>query len=392
MRYFDDYEQHYKNDKVRLCLRRTTDEVMSSWEISNFLSNFSSYYYRIELLDSIRMALEYGINPRNIIIFDESFKLNRKYTKLNQIKLIDDLNYLYYIGKPISLFPNDNIKYVYLLFKYFRLLNEFFYQIRVRRLPSNTLSDYYELFNTQGIKTSFEELFGIASNIVSKSKKKHREKLNRIQADCYNELNNYMGDSIRIKSVFEQLGDGTSIAEISSDYDDILTEYFDRFFDSLIRIPRPVVCVFIEDEEVIEILSRAHINVNERNSSFLDVEEISHNSPLKALIQGGASIYSTIKDEQRKNEIHELEKRKMELEIANLETEAEILALEKVNKQLEIRYKFIEMNRLREDSIKNIDNSYVRSKMLEAYSKVQDNNKRLLNTNQIIVDYENTTV
>ena len=107
---FNDYE--YKDTKIRikLKLKQIKEKKLNPWEISSFLNKFNTYYYKAELLNTIAIALNQGIKPENIIILNQSFKLNQQYTKLDFISTTDgDLAYLYYIGLPVSLFPDKNI-------------------------------------------------------------------------------------------------------------------------------------------------------------------------------------------------------------------------------------------------------------------------------------------
>ncbi|PKM56617.1 MAG: hypothetical protein CVU98_10310 [Firmicutes bacterium HGW-Firmicutes-3] len=377
-----------KNDdiKVRICLRRDTEEVMSAWEISNFIANFNSYYYRIELLDSINNAITNGIDPSNIFILDESFKLNKSYDKLSHLDIEKDLKYLYYIGKPISLFPNNNIKSIYLLFKYFRLINELLFDARVKRLKKDYLSYLFEESRNNALGDTMQKLFNSVTSSINRNDNSSKQRLVRLNNSFTKEWELYERDMISKNQIIEILADDHT-KNIPNDYDEILNRHFESFFRYLIRVPRPVICVYYEEDNAIEVLSREHINVNERNNSFLDVQEISHKSPLKALIDGGLGLYSTLNDEKRKKELHELEKRKLVLEVENLEKDSQIKNMDLMMKELQIRQLMNQIHNQRVDSMKSIDNPYVRRKMIETYDKVQVNSRNLLSVNSIDVDY-----
>ncbi|MFW3441990.1 hypothetical protein ACN9J6_10705, partial [Aliarcobacter butzleri] len=122
---FDDYKYKRIDKKIEFTLKQEVEKKLSPWELSSFINNFNTYYYKNELLNTIAIALNNGISAENIIIFDESFKLNRIYNKFVNISLKDkNIKYLYTLGKPVSLFPNENIFIINLIFKYFRNINE----------------------------------------------------------------------------------------------------------------------------------------------------------------------------------------------------------------------------------------------------------------------------
>lgn len=128
---FDDYEYKNTDKRIRLAIKQTREKELSPWEISNFVSNFNTYYYQSEVINTIAIALSNKIAPEDIIIFDESFKLNQLHSKLFYLSTEDeDLKNLYHIGNPVSLFPSEEFYVMNLLFRYFRKLNEFLYKIK----------------------------------------------------------------------------------------------------------------------------------------------------------------------------------------------------------------------------------------------------------------------
>lgn len=254
MRLFNDYEDYDDSLKVRLCFKRKTSEIMSSWEISNFLSNFSSYYYKLEIIDSVVKALKKGINPQDIFILDESFKLNRTYKKLNHLNLDKEIKELYYIGKPVCIYPNQFIFNINVLFKYFRKYNEYLASIKLKRISTDMLSYFYDLSIDRDIKISLDELHML---ITKQVQKKYKDKnFNNIKESYIKEISNYQKDSISLSSVEELLEKPLSNLEEPNDFERLVIAYYDRFFNFLVRIPRPVVCVYFKNKNVIEVNHR----------------------------------------------------------------------------------------------------------------------------------------
>lgn len=84
MKYFDDYD--YKiNLKFEFSFKQRKDEKILPWEIASFVNEYNTIYYKSVLLDSISSALLHGNSPENILIFDGSLPLNKKYSDLDLI-------------------------------------------------------------------------------------------------------------------------------------------------------------------------------------------------------------------------------------------------------------------------------------------------------------------
>lgn len=47
---------------------KKTVTVLSSWEVSYFINQLGSQYYKLELLNSISLAINQGLVPQNIFV------------------------------------------------------------------------------------------------------------------------------------------------------------------------------------------------------------------------------------------------------------------------------------------------------------------------------------
>lgn len=111
-----------------------------------------------------------------------------------------------------------------------------------------------------------------------------------------------------------------------------------------------------------------------------------------AEIESGCQILALRKEEKRKEELHELEKRKMELEIAKLEKENKLMEQEEVkneldmlNKSIELKTRLDSMAETEENSgIKSMASSYANRQLCMVYNKVQNGYKEVLKTNKFI--------
>ena len=59
--------------KLDIVFRKNSDELMTSWEIGNFLEKFGSYYYKISVIEELKTKLEIGIRPNDVFIMSNSF-------------------------------------------------------------------------------------------------------------------------------------------------------------------------------------------------------------------------------------------------------------------------------------------------------------------------------
>jgi len=85
--FFDEYQ--YKDNSIRIKIEYCRDEEtrLNPWEITNFVSRVSTYIYKIEILNTIALAINSGIDVKNIFILDKAYKLNYNYRKFSEINL-----------------------------------------------------------------------------------------------------------------------------------------------------------------------------------------------------------------------------------------------------------------------------------------------------------------
>lgn len=84
---FDEYEYKNNNQRIRIRFSRDSEERLNPWEITNFVSRVSTYMYKIEILNTIALAINHGIEKKNIFVLDKAYKLNGKYKDFSEIDL-----------------------------------------------------------------------------------------------------------------------------------------------------------------------------------------------------------------------------------------------------------------------------------------------------------------
>ncbi|MCT7502007.1 hypothetical protein N5S92_08380 [Aliarcobacter cryaerophilus] len=391
---FDDYKYKKIDKKLQFTLKQETEKNMSPWELSSFINNFNNYYYKNEILNTIAIALNKNISPENILIFDESFKLNRIYGKLKNISLKNsDLKYLYTLGKPVSLFPNQDIFILNLLFKYFRNINEFLYQKFHKSLSSNEIYIYYNVYKQSDFNSLIINLQQGVNKILSKKKANNKDiikNLNNIFLNLKEDFNIFTQNQNVINNLTSNLKNKNfDLSTLDSD-NVIYKKYFLRFSTLINVIQRPVVAIYDEQTQSIDILCRAHINKNERNAVTLDLKSLTRNSPITGIFNSGLHAITTITNENRLNDIHkynieikELEIIKQQKEIEKLEADLEIKKIQILREKIAVikaLNEFVNSDEI--NAIRMMENPYLKNQINELSEEVHNKTKQLLYNNK----------
>lgn len=161
MQYFDDYDYKAKNI-FAFGFKQKFDEKILPWEVASFVNGYNTIYYKQDLLNSISSALEQGANAKDIIIFDGSLPLNKKYSELNLINEFYSAKYFYNLGKPYSLHPNKKTYQINFLYEIFSEINKLLHFEKFRPLTTNYLIDSLELYESESFERAFEYIKTIA--------------------------------------------------------------------------------------------------------------------------------------------------------------------------------------------------------------------------------------
>ncbi|MCU5063565.1 hypothetical protein OB986_20295 [Bacillus cereus] len=326
--------------KLRITLKRNKDELLSPWQISNFISTISSHYYKNELLNTISLALKEGIEPENIFIFNNSFNLYNSYANLDIIDLndINGVKEFYHLGNPISLFPNEFLIKINIIFGYFRKANEILHRYNLSRMNKDILGDFitdikhYE--NT--IERVLDEIHNNAVEVIDSSKNKDfnikqiKNSLSTSRRKYVNDYDEFLKEQINLEILINDVKSNI-ISSFKKDekYGHLEREYFSNFFGKLNDLKRPIVAIYNKEENRIQILCSGFINSQKRDNKFLDIKEISHNSPYLICFYIGVSVVlpliPVLKSIKLKNTIEQEEEELIREELKTDEELEEIL-------------------------------------------------------------------
>jgi hypothetical protein len=389
---FDDYE--FKEPEVRIRLRFTQekDEPMYPWEIAGFLSRLNTVYYKFELLNSISSALEHGISPKDIFILDKSLPLYKRYSTLNLLNESEAAQVFYPIGLVYPLEPSSDLYSENLLSRMFAVVNSYLRKNHVQPLRLKFVAAAHNILHTHGLDAAEEYVVDLALTSAQKSVEKARdrnvEKKLITEQDIFESLTRYR------KRKYQLLDDLNFVEELSdhereqllekgksSDRKRTLLLNFFRYFD---KISRPLVCARVGNGQI-RVLGRSL--VNKREQTGLEVKEVSRNSPLSTIVEGGIAIVQAVKQEGRMNELHllDLEKKQLEIEVVKEQLRGEQLR----NDVLEIKViqefeKLAEQTDLR--SIEQLPRNFVRNRLVKAYLDESRAADRMLNQQGLTFD------
>ena len=327
-------------NRIELRLVREIPELMSSWHLAALINSISSSYYKIEILDSLSQAINRETPLEDIFVLDESFRLDSSLKKIRSLSLkTKQLNKIYRIGCPIGLFPDEDLFVVNLIFKLYRDINKLFSNIKCGRLKIEGISKAYNSFKANDFPHSIENLIEAAlghlsdklfpeidSESMTEEEKEKRKLLfesntNNLQASKASTVAEYERFiQIKEEGIFDTLSDcikNNKRVALSSEQaerfnaGEILDKYYRPFFKKLNRLSRPVVGIYDRDRDLVEIVCTEIIDASQRSDAFLDIKNISHDSPLEitlcALISLGALIYKNALETEHQKKLNKLE-------------------------------------------------------------------------------------
>lgn len=366
---FKETELKDYDTQLRVTLRRNKKDLLSPWQISNFVSTISSHYYKNELLNTISLALKEGIQPENIFIFSNSFNLYNSYSTLDVIDLNEGngVKEFYHLGTPISLFPNEFLIKLNIAFGYFRKANEILGRYDLLRInkdyllgvindiksEQNNMENILERIRLLAIKQA-----GSSENKDFNMKQLEESLLNSYQKNLknYKEFNK---EQVVIESLIRDIKNNEIYHfESGSKYGQLERKYFSQFFTKLNDLKRPIVAIYNKDKNRIQILCGSFINNTKRDNKFLDIKQISHNSPYLICFYIGVSVALPL--------IPLLKSIKLETEINNEEEE---LRREEVKTDKEIEEMLTLLAKLKDlpenKAVEEVTTKYLHEKIKE---------------------------
>lgn len=396
---FDDYKFKKTDKRINFRFVQKRDEPMYPWEIAGFLNRLNTVYYKYELLNSICSAINYGVSPKDIFVFDNSLPLYQRYATLNLMAESNAAATFYPIGRPYPLVPSDGVYRHNLLYEAFSTINSFLYAQHVGTLKIKHVADAYGVLQEHGLDEAESYIIDLAversEQSVESARKRNEKKEPLTPGDLRRCLGKYEVKKNQLLSdiLYLETLDDSGLDELATKSgrenrrrSGVLLAFF-RYFD---KTSRPLVCARV-GEGKFRVLGRAL--VNKREQTGLELKSVTRNSPVKAVIEGGIAAVQAVRQDRRAEEIHELEIKKRELEI---ETAAEKLRGQRLqNLALELDLaKKLEGVAANSDinAVNLLPPGFLKERVLKAYGVEQKSAGTLLYSQGLTLEHESITI
>lgn len=197
MKYFDDYD--YKiNIEFEFSFKQRKDEKILPWEIASFVNDYNTIYYKSDLLDSISSALLRGNSPENLIIFDGSLPLNKKYSDLDLIDESEAAKYFYKLGNPYSLLPCKRTVEIKLIYSVFSKINSFLFTKNFKPQVTFFLIEALKLLENHPKERAIDYIINAAVKNSTEHYEKYKDRQREREPLEFNEIKDILEKTINL--------------------------------------------------------------------------------------------------------------------------------------------------------------------------------------------------
>ncbi|WP_144489307.1 hypothetical protein [Bacillus thuringiensis] len=280
-------------NKYKFTLVQDKNENLKAWRVTDFVDKISYLNYKKEIMNEIQKLLDGGVKSQQIIIFDKSFSIHKQYEHIGKHSVESKIGVknLYHLGKPIPLYPNEKIYKINHIFEAFSNLYKDFNAEGVI-LNKDNLNEFIKeaMDNTAKAEICIKNL-KIYINECSKrikDKKKQEVLIDKCEKtfDKLTKKNKKINDEINEYILMEKISNGRT-SEQKDRYNTLQNKYIDKFGKLFVNNVRPIVAVFYEESNLIEILGTNFIKQNAHEEKQIDLKEVRHNSPFTICFVAG---------------------------------------------------------------------------------------------------------
>lgn len=317
--------------RIKLKLKSEQSKPLSGWELQEFIKTMNKGYSKLDLINEISKLINEGEKPENIIIIDKSYDINHTYGYLKNTDKIDlnkksMVENFYYLGTPVSMYPNKKIKEIGIVFSLYREIYTIFNRENIPGIEKDKLKEYINLDINEAITTIERDSKNIMAKLKTANKNifnATKDKLNEKISSARKELNEYTADEYK-REVFKKIND-IERKELKDEdkllYSNLERKYYNKFFKLLNEVDRPIILQYQEEDNKLKVIKKEYILNDVESENFLDFKDYSHNSPFVITIIAGVTIslilgilHKTSEDD-KKNEEKEVENKEIEDEI-----------------------------------------------------------------------------
>ena len=375
-----------KIKRVEIQLKSDNAKPLSGWQLQEFINNINKGYSKIDLINEVSRLLNEGESPENIIIINKSYEINNTYSylkKANEIDLNKDsmVEKFYNLGRPISMYPNEYIKKIELLFNLYEKLFSLFRSNKIPTISKRKLKTYINLEFYDAItllKHDAEQIIREKENIdLDKSKVIIRD-TNELVEKTVNNYKNYRNADIKIKK-FNELTN-KEFREFNDEekglFIDMEKNYYNKFFKALRDVDRPIILRYDEKNNKMSVVKKEYMLNDIESNNFLDYKDYSHNSPFVVTIIAGViitPILALLCKGIRQEKLNEKKEKELELKDEKLNDEMKNIISQLAESE--------ELNQ-----VKKVQNNFLKNKLIDADEKVKKHTETTLKQKGVMND------
>lgn len=384
------------NKIIEIELVRNEKTRINGWELSSFISKINTYSYKIALMEEIEKEIQKGVSPEDILILDNSFKINNIYEVMDKINLSSEqIVKLFYIGKPVGIVPSTYIFNLSILFEFIENMRQKYKKHGFKM--SNTkeiLARAYSFLKQNKITDTFDFVFKIMLEEVEvKNYEKAKIDYENIKKKISLKVFEFNENIQNINSVKNQISND----ETSLKTNKYTKPLFDRFSYLINHLVRPVVLVLNRETNIARVLCKGQINKRKKDADFFEYKKYEHINPdfltLGFPVVLGAGINKILNLEKDKLEKDKL-KKEIKLLDKKIETEeAKQLTEKLLQEKLKIENIIDNQNKLlrvddekvnKENAV--IINKYIQHKIDFNKDKINNNMEKLVTGNKFKIE------
>lgn len=276
----DDYRQKPRSKRLNIKLVSNKSEPLSAIDLTSILRKLSSLYYKTDLINSIAISLNQGIDFGDICIMRKPLNNSFSIANLQELNIFKQSELLYRHGFLQGLFSNKELFELTTILECFKELNYILYQNEFKTIYIRVLKVIIEEYYQKGFDDSINYLNIFPSKINQRledgNPNLHRS-LKSVLERAFKRYHDFLDDSYNIRSL-KKILENTEGRLLSPNHRKTARKYIEPFFDTINNNDFPVV--LINEKNDFRVLCHYHFKQNSfKNPLFFDIEEVSHNSP-----------------------------------------------------------------------------------------------------------------
>lgn len=361
-------------NKTKIEIKGQKKYLYSTRQITQIVDIISEKHYKNEIIQEIANTQ----NINNIIILDESAKVNQKYKDIHEKEFKLDSNTLlniYHKGNPISMVIDKKIM---LMNKSFELFKELYqhYRENDNKMTLDTkeklLFELYEIITSKNYEESkLDKFFEKNSSYNQKKREKIKRELENIEI-LYEK-----------HKIYKNLNNKDNVDE--NNYRSV-KRLEKEFLKNFSKLSKPMIYVQLDNDNWkmlgIKMIKEEHFEHS--NSQFLDTNKIEQNSPLLIILSVSTLFLPTLLKLSKVLCESNKKKKKQEENVKELKNIIE--TIEKQYKDPDLTIKKINENEHKLNEIINKLPQDLKSKVTEMKEELIKNNISPLIENNISID------